>query len=215
MDALVMCGGAGSRLDADVEKPLYEVCGRPMVDRVRDALAASQVDTVYGVTSPNAPRTRDHVEAAVAGTPSDESIIETPGDGYVSDLQFALEHVELPVLTVAADLPLLDGEAVNAVLARFDGPSLTVCVPPTVKQSLGLSVDSTMESNGSTVVPAGINVVSRESSEQQMLTSDTRYAVNVNRISDAIAAESILDEIATNSDESVLHRTEHPGGDSS
>jgi len=67
-----------------------------------------------------------------------------------------------PLLTVAADLPLLDGAAVNAVLdaARTaDGDSLTVCVPAARKRELGVSADATTEIDGREVVPAGINVV--------------------------------------------------------
>ncbi|WP_394348666.1 NTP transferase domain-containing protein [Halovivax sp.] len=45
MDTLVMCGGRGTRLDAEVEKPLFEVGDRPMIDRVLDALSADEVGT--------------------------------------------------------------------------------------------------------------------------------------------------------------------------
>jgi len=69
VDALVMCGGLGSRLDGDVEKPLVEVGGARMVDRVVAALVGSPVDDVYAVTSPNAPAT-----AATSTSPSSRPV---------------------------------------------------------------------------------------------------------------------------------------------
>ena len=186
-----MCGGHGSRFDSETEKPLYEIAGRPMVDRVREALAESRVETTYAVVSPNAPRTRRHV---------DTSTIDAPGEGYVADLQYALERVEAPVLTVAADLPLLDGEAVDTVLDVYRGDSVldvsrddsvTVYVPAARKRSLGVSIGSTTTHDGETVTPAGINVVDGPD-DTVYLTEDVRFAVNVNYREDATLAESRL-----------------------
>ena len=67
-----MCGGCGTRLDTEVEKPLFRVDGVPMVDRVFGALAESHVDTAYAVTSPAVPETRAYL---------DGPCIETPGEG--------------------------------------------------------------------------------------------------------------------------------------
>lgn len=156
MNAIVLCGGHGSRLRADgieTEKPLVAVCGRPMLDRVHRALAGSRVGTVHAAVSPNAPETREHVRKRF------DSIVETAGDGYVDDLETALTAVDRPVLTVAADLPLLTPALVDRVLSvaesaetGVDGdlgsdpsiPSLTVCVPTAIKRRLGASVDATI-----------------------------------------------------------------------
>ena len=184
MDALVMCGGRGTRLDTDVEKPLFEVGDVPMVDRVFGALDESRVDTAYAVTSPAAPETRAHLDA-----PS----IETPGEGYVADLDAALsdERVSTPVLTVAADLPLLDGAILDRVLAVHDGGSLSVLVPAARKRELGVSDDTTFERDGREVAPTGVNVVG-ESGDDAWLTDDARVAVNVNTLADARVAEELL-----------------------
>lgn len=177
-----MCGGRGTRLVAEPEKPLLEIAGRPMVDRVRDALAESRVDRIYAVTSPNAPRTRKRVDGPV---------VDAPGDGYVADLQYALDRVEPPVLTVASDLPLLGGDAVDAVLSEYAARrgSLTVAVPTALKRALGVSVDTTMGTDGAERSPVGVNVVSNREPKHTYMTYDARFAVNVNRLSDARIAE--------------------------
>jgi adenosylcobinamide-phosphate guanylyltransferase len=192
-----MCGGRGTRLDSDREKPLFEVGGRPMVARVADALAESRVETVRAVVSPHAPETRNFAESR-----EDLATVETPGEGYVADLQVALEAVEPSVLTVAADLPLLDADAANAVLDAYDAetdaesgrapPSMTVCVPAGLKRALGASLDTAFERDGRELAPTGVNVVADTDGETMYETYDARLAVNVNRLADADLAEGLL-----------------------
>ncbi|WP_225335911.1 NTP transferase domain-containing protein [Halomicrobium urmianum] len=175
-----MAGGRGTRLDADREKPLVRVGGRPMVDRVIDALRASGVGQVYAATSPHAPATCEHVSAPA---------IETPGEGYVADLEAVLadDQIERPVLTAVADLPLLSADAVDDVLAAHESGSLTVAVPADLKAELGVSADTTFEREGSEVAPAGLNVVG-DGPDRTLAIEDPRLAVNVNRPGDLAVA---------------------------
>lgn len=184
MDALVMCGGRGTRFDAPVEKPLYEIDGIPMIDRVLSALEDSRVDTVYPVTAPHAPDTSAHVEL---------QIIEAPGAGYVEDLGVALEddRIDLPVLTVVADLPLLAAEHVNTAIDAANGSSVVMCVPAVLKQRLGLTVDETEGHGGTDLAPTGLNIIGND--PEAIVTSyDARLAVNVNTIDDARVAEALV-----------------------
>jgi adenosylcobinamide-phosphate guanylyltransferase len=179
-----MCGGRGTRLDAPAEKPLFRVEGVPMVDRVADALRESRVDEVYAVTSPDAPETRAHLSVPT---------VETPGEGYVADLDAALsdDRLSTPVLTVAADLPLLDGAILDRVLDAHDTGSLTVCVPAALKRDLGVSNDTTFVRDGREVAPTGVNVVGDDGDDAVVL-AESRLAVNVNTLADArVAAERL------------------------
>jgi adenosylcobinamide-phosphate guanylyltransferase len=202
-----MCGGPGTRLPADVEKPLFEIGGEPMVDRVRRALGGSRVNRTHAVVSPHSPDTRDHLDGTLP-------LIETPGEGYVADLDAALDRVETPVLTVAADLPLLDPVVVDRVHDAYDRQggtgSMTVVVPAALKDRLGASCDTMVSAeevpaafddrggagvNGNEdgfecdVGPTGVNVVADAQEDTMYLSYDTRLAVNVNRQSDAALAE--------------------------
>ena len=195
-----MCGGPGSRLDARVEKPLFEVGGRPMVDRVADALAGSRIETTHAVVSLHAPETGEHVRDDL-GFPT----IETPGDGYVEDLGAALDQHDgdTSVLTVVADLPLLEADVVDGVLDRYAGgpggsdatASLAVYVPAALKRQLGVSVDESTRKGGRELAPTGLNVVgpaAGSDGERVHVSLDARLAVNVNRSDDAEAAEALL-----------------------
>ncbi len=177
-----MCGGRGTRLDASVEKPLYEICGEPMVDHVVAGLYESSVDAVHAVVSPNAPDTAAHVREALG-----VSTVETPGDGYVSDLGVATDAVGTPVLTVAADLPLLAGDPLDRVIEATDGQSLTTVVPAALKRRLGCSRAGDGEWEY-----AGVNVVTDTVSDVQYASYDVRLAVNVNRRIDGAVAEDLL-----------------------
>ncbi|WP_254546509.1 NTP transferase domain-containing protein [Halomarina pelagica] len=184
-----MCGGRGTRLDRG-EKPLVEVCGEPMVARVAAACAASRVEATYAVTSPHAPQT-----VRVARERLDLPSIGTPGEGYVADLDRALAdpRVEPPVLTVVADLPLLDGPTLDAVLdAAAERGSLAVCVPASLKRALGASVDTAFEHEGRELAPTGCNVVA-DDPDSIMITENDRLAVNVNRPRDVRIAEERCD----------------------
>jgi len=222
-----MCGGRGTRLGGDGEKPLAAVAGRSMVDRALDALAASRVETAYAAVSPHTPRTRERLVARRDGEGSGREtgslelvVVDTPGEGYVADLRAALsEGPTAPALTVAADLPLLDGPAVDAVLdARVaaDADALSVRVPAARKRELGASADAATRyddagnggaddgkagdeeaNDGDSIgdVPAGINVVGAldgAGDEVVRATRDARLAVNVNRPEDRRLAERIL-----------------------
>jgi adenosylcobinamide-phosphate guanylyltransferase len=204
-----MCGGRGRRLDAAPEKPLYPVGGRPMVDRVCDALANGPVDRVHAVTAPHAPDTRDHL---LSREDDRLRVVEAPGEGYVADLSVALDRpkVDPPVLTVAADLPLLSPDAVDRILGTYRereaAGSLRVAVPVALKRLFGVSVDGTLATTATTgtngsdgtlrVVPSGMNVVGGDGDgadgtdvPHRTVTYDARLAVNVNYVTDARIAE--------------------------
>ncbi|USZ73441.1 NTP transferase domain-containing protein [Natronosalvus halobius] len=218
-----MAGGRGTRLESRVEKPLYEIGGVTMIDRIFAALEASVVGRITVAVSPNAPNTREHLAERdctrsfeVDGTaePVDlvtpVRVLETAGDGYVADLGSILESdsipISTPVLTAAADLPLLEGATVDGILERYrrrvrargreggtgkdaPAPSMTVCVPTALKRRLGLSVDSTLESDRH-LAPTGVNVVGTSSETMITRSYDYRLACNVNRRTDARAAKT-------------------------
>lgn len=186
--ALVMCGGKGERLDSEQEKPLYPIAGEPMIDRVLAALAESQADPIFGVVSPATPDTRAHLQTTNC------TVIDGDGDGFVADLEAALDTVGRPALVVGADLPLLAPANLNRVLAVYGrrGTSVTVGVPAIIKRRLGASLAEETVREGK--APAGINIVTT-TADTMYTTYDARLAVNVNRTADAELATAVLDSM--------------------
>ncbi len=97
MKVVVMAGGRGSRLGG-VEKPLLEVCGRPMVEAALGAARALGEPVLC--TSPLAP----NVERRYCGR---VRCVRGIGE-YVADLDHALREAGPPALVLPADMPFLD-----------------------------------------------------------------------------------------------------------
>ena len=186
MDALVMCGGEGNRFESSVEKPLHSIGGKPMIDRVVSAIESSSIETVWAAVSPTAPNTRSWVKTSGVRT------IETDGNGYVTDLTQAQKTLDLPILTITADLPLVTGETIDSILETDPEQSLTVCVPVQIKRELGLSIGPSQEYQGREIEPTGINIVSSSTGNRIVVRAEQRVAVNVNTRSDARIAEELL-----------------------
>lgn len=187
MDALVMCGGAGTRLDTEREKPLFRIGNHPMVEHVLDALDASRINRVYPVVSPQTPETTRHL------ADQGRHCLETPGNGYVADLEQALTETQIdqPIMTVAADLPLLAPTVIDSILRDYDTGAVTVCVPVALKRLLGTSIDTSLDGEERAVTAVGLNIVD-PGPEARHETFDARLAVNVNRLADAEIAEELL-----------------------
>lgn len=187
---LVMCGGEGSRLRpavGDTEKPLVAVGGEPMIDRVVDALRASSLSTIAAAVSPATPETAAYL-AEIDGVER----VETAGAGYVADLDDALAGLEGPTVTVAADLPLLTADHIDRAIAAAGGDSLSVCVPVSIPEKLGLSAEPTFDYAGETVVPTGLNIVG-DDNERTAVWQAPRLAFNINRPADYQVVAAWLD----------------------
>jgi len=185
--ALVMAGGKGTRLGLAEEKPLLLVGGKPVVEHVLLALKrAKLVDCVVVAVSPNTPKTAKYLQK------SGVKILETPGKEYVSDMDFAVKTMGLEtVLAIAADLPLLTGEVVDDIVARFfaSGKSaLAVAVRQKFRDKLGLGAGYAFDWKGERVVYAGINVLDGKriddtELEQEIYVLDKpEIAVNINTV---------------------------------
>lgn len=196
IEALITAGGKGTRMkDVPGEKPLLPVSGRPMVDRVLDALrSCNRIGTTYASVSVNAPTTREHLVAKGV------HIIETSGVGYVADLNQAMKSLSSQtVLVCPADMPLLTGEVIRKVVDNYDTSgveSMSVAVPASTVRSMGVVPSFTVDVNDHSVVLCGISIVDRRRmlsnemlTQGYMITNEQRFAINVNTRDELEAAE--------------------------
>ena len=199
MTAVVMAGGKGSRLAVSEEKPLLSVDGKPVVACVLEALLnAKRVDSVVVAVSCRTPKTASFVR----GFPV--RVVETPGEGYIPDMQFVIRALGLgAVLAIVSDLPLITNAVIDDVVERYElcgKPALTVAVPIETKNKLGAGVDYAFEAEGRMVVPTGINVIDGKLvdggwMEQEVYVLDKdEVAVNVNTAEELRLAERLSKE---------------------
>jgi len=116
---IILAGGKSTRMGR--EKPVLKVGGKPMLLRVYDE--AEKVGETVVALSRNTPKTRKlcHRE----GIP----FVETPGNGYVEDIQWLLREFG-PFVSVSADLPFISASDIVLIAKAFDEKtSLTGVLP--------------------------------------------------------------------------------------
>jgi len=198
--ALVMAGGKGTRMRTAEEKPLIKVCAQPVIEYVLAALKkAKKIDSIVVAVSSCTPNTAKLMSQFPV------KVVETPGKDYVSDMGYAAQNLKLGVfLAIAADLPLITGEVLDAIVERYERcgkPALTVAVPLETKTKLGMSIEYSFKMDDKDVVPVGINVIDGhkrygdEWLDQDIYLLDLgELAVNINTIQELHIAERLLAE---------------------
>ncbi len=160
---VIMAGGESSRMRK--EKPVLKVGGVPMLLRVYRE--AEKVGETIVALSEKAPKTREL--CLREGIP----FVETPGRGYVEDIQWLLRELG-PFVGVSADLPFVKTADIAQISEAFDGrTSLTGVLPlKLVPKDLKLVVY-----RGYAIV--GLNAIGTEG-EAFLELSNPLLALNVN-----------------------------------
>jgi len=195
--ALIMAGGKGTRFRKDMEKPMAQFRGKPLIRRVIEATKESKkiAETIVAVTEYSPKTAKEAAEAAV-------KVVETDGQGYHEDLQQAVKDANLkcPVLIVSADLPLLTGEFLDEIIREYKEsgkPALTVLIPEEAFRMYGISAASPFEHEGKMYAVSGINIIDGrrilEEQEQKVIISSRPEAVfTVNSSEDLESAKNYL-----------------------
>jgi adenosylcobinamide-phosphate guanylyltransferase len=196
--ALVMAGGRGTRMKLAQEKPLIEVCGKPVIQYVLSALKnAKKIDSIIVATTNCTPKTTQLMKQLGV------KVIETPGKNYVSDMGYVVQTLKLGVfLAIAADLPLVRGEMIDAIVERYERcgkPALTVAVPLETKTKLGMCIEYSFKTDDKHVVPVGINVIDGQKrygdewlDQDICILNHEELAVNINTVQELQLAERFL-----------------------
>jgi len=141
-----------------VEKPLLEISGKSMLERVVEVLKSSNsVDRIVVATSPGTPATA--VEAERLGV---QTII-TPGGGFEEDMRFAIRHLALgEVLVTSSDLPFVTVGVIEEASRKYRDarkPALAVMARVELYEKFGAKPSYVFEVNGQKLVPVGINII--------------------------------------------------------
>lgn len=195
--AIIMAGGMGTRMNSDTEKPLIEVCGLPMIEHVIRAVSASKrIIHIIVATSPKTPETADYVRKL------GYDVFETPGNGYVEDLQYFISECygndqNQVILSITADLPLITSETIDQVIIKYERcgkPAMCIAVPVEVFQKHGLKPSIVLGD----VVPSGLNILrsnNKQQDEEVLKLGKIELAVNINSFDDIVVLEEVLSNI--------------------
>ena len=183
MIGLVMAGGKGTRMDLPEEKLLLKN-KKPVIFHVIDALRNSGCfSKVIVATSSNSPKTKQVLEQKKIET------LDTPGKGYVYDLNFLLQNVDEHVFVVSGDLPLLDEKIIQIMIEKFNPENVwsSFLVSKEFLNSLGLDSEFLVKIGDSVCAYTGISIVDTTKiknlnpvKEDYIILNDKRIAFNLN-----------------------------------
>ncbi len=183
MIGLVMAGGKGIRMNLDNEKLLLKY-KKPIILHVIDSLKNSNCfSKILAVTSPNSPKTKTLLQENNVET------FDTPGIGYVKDLNLALKTINDLVLVTSGDLPLLDKEVIQKIVTYYDSQNIWTSILVTNKflTTLGIESDYSVNFDNQECHYTGISLVNSEKisslenfEENYIIIDDKRIAFNLN-----------------------------------
>ena len=183
MIGLVMVGGKGIRMNSDNEKLLL-IYKKPMILHVIDSLKNSNCfSKIISITSSNSPKTKKLLQENNIET------FDTPGIGYVEDLNSVLKTINDVVLVSSGDLPLLDKEIIQKIVSHYNSKNIWTSILVTNKflTTLGIKSDYSVNFNNQTCHYTGISLINSEKinsfenlEENFVIIDDKRIAFNLN-----------------------------------
>ena len=191
MRALIMAGGAGSRLGRG-EKALVLIKDQPMIRYVVDAYRLAGCEPVV-VTSQKTPMTANWCRAH--GLP----IVKTEGDGYIEDMMSAVHSLEetRAVILSVCDIPCITAGIITRIIREYearDQDALSTWVPASLVTSCRGGMPYREIIGGVEACPAGVNIlrgdlIDEEQEEVPFLVPDPGLAMNVNTADDLMQVE--------------------------
>jgi adenosylcobinamide-phosphate guanylyltransferase len=183
MIGIIMAGGKGSRMNIAGEKLLLKY-KKPIVLHVIDALKNSECfSKIFAITSSNSPKTKKLLEE------NNIDLINSPGNGYVEDLNLILKSLNDFVLITSADLPYLDAEIIKNIVNQHSQENIwtTILVTKKFLDSLHLSTNYWFNFENQQCCYTGISLVNAKKisrleniSEKFIIIDDKRIAFNLN-----------------------------------
>ncbi len=183
MIGIIMAGGKGSRMSLTGEKLLLKY-KKPIILHVVDALVNSKCfSKILAITSSNSPNTKKLLEE------HNIELFDTPGNGYVEDLNLVLKSLNDFVLITSADLPFLDQDIIQKIVNQCNLENIwtTVIVTKEFLESLHLSSNYWLNFENQQCCYTGISLVNTNSismlenvSEKFIIIDDKRIAFNLN-----------------------------------
>lgn len=183
MIGLVMAGGKGTRMKSNEEKLLLHY-KQPLILHVIDALKNSNCfEKIIAATSPNSPQTKNIL------VENNITIIETSGEGFVTDLNNILKQLDDFVLVSSGDLPLLDGDIIKQIIdnVNHDKTWTSIVTTKSFQNSLNLEPECISTLNDEDYAHTGISIVNASKisnldtiEEDYLIIDDKRVCFNIN-----------------------------------
>ena len=183
MIGIVLAGGKGTRMQSSEEKLLLKY-QKPLILHVAKAMKDSQCfSKILFLTSKNSPKTKELL------LKNNFKIIDTPGIGYVEDLNLVLKSLDDSVFVTSGDLPLLDMEIIKKIVELYDPtkPWTSILITKNFLNSNQLSSSFEITFENQLCSYTGISMINSKSisnldkvTENFIIVNDKRIGFNVN-----------------------------------
>jgi len=188
-----MAGGKGTRLKADVEKPLLPILKKPMIEYVIQSLLNSKIENIYIAVSPNTRKTKEYLCKRYHNKKRIK-IIDTPGKGYIHDINYSMRYFSEPFMVICCDIPIITPKVIDEIIGEY----YTLRSKNRDLEALCVVVERDKYLGSSTVVidnyiPVGINIlcpVNREQVEKLYVLKEP--VLNVNTLEEKEIVESLI-----------------------
>ncbi len=184
-----------------IEKPMQTIGGKPVIERVVDALSGSRsIDRLLVSVSPHTLETERYLKGMGVET------IRTSGEDFVKDLHDAFMNLEGRfVLTCPSDIPFISTAEIDKFIGHFEPKrmeSLVALVDGNTFDKLDIKPSYTRDHYGSKWVVSGVFIMDREKTLRDEYlqeffyeTDRMEFAVNVNTPEELDRARRIFERM--------------------
>lgn len=178
-----MSGGKGTRMNLEGEKLLLKY-KKPIILHVIDSLKNSNCfSRVIAITSPNSPKTKKLLQEC------NIEIFDTPGIGYVEDLNRVLQTINDDALVTSGDLPLLDKQIIQQIVKLYDSKKIwtSILISKQFVNYLGIDPELSIHFKDQKCFFTGISLVNANKissletiDENYIILNNKKLAFNLN-----------------------------------
>ena len=139
MNIVILAAGIGRRMKSALPKVLHQICGKPMICHVFDAIATFKESNIVVVVPPNGTEIENTVRKFTRGKCKPKFAIQEKPLGTGDALKSAVPFLKInkPTLILFGDVPLLSKQSLKRFAKRFEKTSSLKILTTKIKQPKG------------------------------------------------------------------------------
>ena len=127
MNIVILAAGIGRRMKSSLPKVLHQICGRPMICHVLDAIATFKESNIVVVVPPNGTEIENTVRQFTHTKFKPKFAIQEKPLGTGDALKSAVPFLKInkPTLILFGDVPLISNQSLKRFAKNFEKTQLS------------------------------------------------------------------------------------------